>query len=76
MADALYKSNGTTPTDDEIKSMSYIIGYYKDKLTSNRLREFRLKAEPYWRDRFLYEQKNPLKGIKNAYILMKAIIIY
>ena len=61
MADALYKSDGTTPTDDEIKAASYIIGYYKDKLTPNRLNEFRSKAEPYWRDRFLYEQSNPWK---------------
>jgi len=61
MADALYKSDGTFPTDDEIKAQSYIIGYYKDKLTSNRLKEFRDKAEPYWRDRFLYEQNNPIK---------------
>lgn len=61
MADALYKSDGTTPTDDEIKAQSYIIGYYKDKLTTNRLTEFRQKAEPYWRDRFLYEQNNPFK---------------
>ena len=61
MADALYKSDGTFPTDDEIKSMSYVIGYYKDKLTSNRLKEFRDKAEPYWRNRFLYEQNNPFK---------------
>ena len=61
MADALYKPDGTIPTDDEIKSMSYKIGYYKDKLTSNRLAEFKNKAEPYWRDRFLYEQKNPFK---------------
>ena len=61
MADALYKSDGTVPTDDEIKSMSYVIGYYKDKLTSNRLKEFREKAEPYWRDRFLYETNNPFK---------------
>lgn len=61
MADALYKADGTTPTDDEIKSMSYIIGYYKDKLTSNRLKEFRDKAEPYWRDRFIYETNNPFK---------------
>lgn len=59
MAEALYKPDGTTPTDDEIKSMSYKIGYYKDKLTSNRLKEFRDKAEPYWRDRFLFEQNNP-----------------
>lgn len=61
MADALYNSNGIIPTDDEIKAQSYIIGYYKDKLTSNRLKEFRDKAEPYWRDRFLYEQNNPIK---------------
>ncbi len=61
MADALYKTDGTTPTDDEIKSMSYIIGYYKDKLTFNRLKEFRQKAEPYWRDRFIYETNNPFK---------------
>ena len=59
MAEALYKSDGTFPTDDEIKSQSYIIGYYKDKLTENRLKEFRTKAEPYWRDRFLFEQNNP-----------------
>ena len=61
MADALYKSDGSTPTDDEIKSQSYIIGYYKDKLTTNRLSEFKTKAEPYWRDRFIYEQNNPFK---------------
>ena len=61
MADALYKNDGTTPTDNEIKSMSYIIGYYKDKLTENRLDEFRRKAEPYWRDRFIYEKNNPIK---------------
>ena len=61
MAEALYKSDGTFPTDDEIKSQSYIIGYYKDKLTENRLKEFRTKAEPYWRDRFLYETNNPFK---------------
>ena len=61
MAEALYKKDGTTPTDDEIKAKSYEVGYYKDKLTSNRLQEFRAKAEPYWRDRFLYEQSNPWK---------------
>ena len=59
MADALYKSNGVFPTNDEIKSMSYIIGYYKDKLTPTRLIEFRNRAEPYWRDRYVYEQKHP-----------------
>ena len=67
MADALYKSDGTTPTDDEIKSMSYVIGYYKDKLTANRLKEFRTKAEPYWRDRYIYEQNNPLGDKKRIY---------
>lgn len=61
MADILYDAEGLTPTDDEIKSASYIIGYYKDKLTTNRLKEFREKAEPYWRDRYIYEQKNPFK---------------
>ena len=61
MADALYKPDGTTPTDDEIKAQSYIIGYYKDKLTSNRIKEFRDKSEKYWRDRYLYEQANPIK---------------
>ena len=61
MAEALYKADGTIPTDDEIKAQSYIIGYYKDKLTSNRLAEFKQKAEPYWRDRFLYETNNPFK---------------
>lgn len=59
MADALYKSDGSIPTDDEIKSMSYKIGYYKDSLTSNRLTDFRKKAELYWRDRFIFEQNNP-----------------
>lgn len=64
MADALYKPDGTTPTDDEIKSMSYVIGYYKDKLTSNRIKEFRDKAEPYWRDRCIFEQKNGVNLVK------------
>ena len=58
MADYLYKNFGLSPSDDDIKSASYIIGYYKDKLTSNRLIEFREKAEPYWRDRYLFEQNN------------------
>ena len=61
MAEALYKNDGTTPTDDEIKSQSYIVGYYKDKLTENRIREFRQKAGPYWRDRYIFEQNNPFK---------------
>ena len=61
MAESLYKSNGKTPTDDEIKSKSYEIGYYKDKLSDNIIKKFREKAEPYWRDRFLYEQNNPIK---------------
>lgn len=63
MADYLYKqvleNKGAFPSDDDIKSASYKIGYYKDKLTPNRLLEFRLKAEPYWRDRYLYELNNP-----------------
>ena len=32
MALELYHSDGTTPTDDEIKSASYKIGYYKDNI--------------------------------------------
>ena len=67
MADYLYNSDGTTPTDDDIKSASYKIGYYKDKLTSNRLKEFRQKAEPYWRDRFIYEQNNPIGNKERVY---------
>jgi hypothetical protein len=61
MAESLYKSNGKTPTDDEIKAKSYEIGYYKDKLSDNIIKKFREKAEPYWRDRFIYEQNNPIK---------------
>ena len=61
MAEALYDPKGAIPTDDEIKAQSYIIGYYKDKLTANRIKEFREKAEPYWRDRYIYEQNNPFK---------------
>ena len=61
MAEALYSPKGAIPTDDEIKAQSYIIGYYKDKLTANRIKEFREKAEPYWRDRYIYEQNNPFK---------------
>lgn len=67
MADALYKSDGTTPTDDEIKSQSYVVGYYRDKLTANRLSEFRQKAEPYWRDRYVYEQNNPKSDKERIY---------
>ena len=67
MAEKLYKPDGVMPTDDEIKSMSYLVGYYKDKLTSNRLTEFRLKAEPYWRDRFIYESNNPKSNKERIY---------
>ena len=70
MADYLYKevlnNEGKFPSDDSIKAASYIIGYYKDKLTTNRLHEFKIKAEPYWRDRFIFETDNPWKeGDKN-----------
>ncbi len=61
MALELYNSNGTTPTDDKIKEASYKIGYYKDKLTSNRIIELRKKSTQFWRDRYIYEQKNPIK---------------
>lgn len=61
MALELYNSDGTTPTDDEIKIASYKIGYYKDKLTANRITELREKCNGFWRDRCLYEHKNPWK---------------
>ena len=62
MALELYHSDGTTPTDDEIKIASYKIGYYKDKLTSNRIAELRNKCDNFWRDRYIYEQKNVLRN--------------
>lgn len=61
MADALYDPKGGTPSDDDIKAASYKVGYYKDKLTQSRIKEFRSKANNYWRDRFLFEQNNPFK---------------
>ena len=61
MALELYKEDGTTPTDDEIKIASYKVGYYKDKLTNNRITEFRNKSNQFWRDRYLYEKSNPIK---------------
>ena len=71
MADKLYKVDGSTPSDDEIKAASYIVGYYKDKLSSNILLSFRQKAEPYWRDRFLYEQNHPTGDKKRIYTDIK-----
>lgn len=59
VADWLYKGEGTFPSDDDIKVASIKCSYYKDKLTQKRIDEFRLKAEPYWKQRFLYETKNP-----------------
>ena len=61
MALELYKPDGTTPTDDEIKVASYKIGYYKDKLTDSRITELRGKCNDFWRDRCLYEHNNPFK---------------
>ena len=61
MALELYHPDGTTPTDDEIKIASYKIGYYKDKLTTNRISELREKCNQFWRDRFIYETNNPFK---------------
>ena len=61
MALELYNPNGTTPTDDQIKAASYKIGYYKDKLTSNRITELREKCNKFWRDRCIYEHNNPFK---------------
>ena len=61
MALELYNPEGTTPTDDEIKVASYKIGYYKDKLTTNRITELRQKCNDFWRDRCIYEHNNPFK---------------
>lgn len=61
MALELYHDDGTTPTDDEIKIASYKIGYYKDKLTANRISELREKCNQFWRDKFIYETNNPFK---------------
>ena len=61
MALELYHKDGTNPTDDEIKIASYKVGYYKDKLTSNRITELREKCNNFWRDRYIYEQKHTLK---------------
>jgi hypothetical protein len=69
MALELYHPDGTTPTDDEIKAASYKIGYYKDKLTTNRIKELREKCNQFWRDKFLYEQNNKFKeGVEYLYI--------
>ena len=67
MADYLYSPDGITPTDDQIKSASYIIGYYKDKLTASRLADFRSRAESYWKERFLFENENPYNGVERLY---------
>lgn len=61
MALELYNPDGTTPNDDEIKIASYKIGYYKDKLTPSRITELREKCNQFWRDRYLYENNNPIK---------------
>lgn len=59
MALELFHPDGSIPTDDEIKIASYKVGYYKDKLTSSRISELREKCNNFWRDRFLFEKKNP-----------------
>ena len=68
MALELYNPNGTTPTDDEIKIASYKIGYYKDKLTASRIKELRDKCNKFWRDRCIYEDKNPVSDKERVYI--------
>lgn len=75
VADYLYKSDGTSPTDDDIKVASIKCNYYKDKLTINRLKEFKLKAESYWRDRFLFEQENPISDKQRLYTDQKSVNI-
>lgn len=67
VADYLYRSDGSTPTDDDIKVASITCNYYKDKLTPSRLSDFRQKAESYWRDRYIFEQKNPVDEKSRIY---------
>lgn len=59
MAEYLFdimKKNGTTsPTDAEIIKASNVIDYYKNKMTSNKIKELRLKCNDYWTQRFLFE---------------------
>lgn len=74
VADYLYKNDGTIPSDDDIKIASIECNYYKDKLTTNRLLDFKSRAEIYWRDRFLYEQSNPpVEGIERIYTDEKSV---
>ena len=73
VADYLYNSDGKPVNDDDIKVASIKCNYYKDKLTTNRLNEFKLKAEPYWRDRFLFEQKNPPSDKTRIYTDEKSV---
>lgn len=73
VADYLYKNDGSPVTDDDIKVASIKCNYYKDKLTTNRLNEFKLKAEPYWRDRYIYEQNNPLTDKFRIYTDEKSV---
>lgn len=73
MADYLYNNDGTFPSDDDIKIATYKCNYYKDKLTSKRLQEFKDKAFPYWRDRFLFEQNNPKSEKTRIYTDEKSV---
>lgn len=66
MADELYvkfKEN-TTVTVDDIINASNKIGYFKNKMTENRIQEVYIQCSVYWQNRYLYEQntldKNPI----------------
>ena len=64
-------------TDDEIKSMSYIVGYYKDKLTPIDLKNLEIKQNHIGEIDFYMNRIIRLKKIlKNVYILMKRILNY
>ena len=74
VADYLYKNDGSPVSDDDIKIASIKCNYYKNQLTKNRLIDFKTRAEPYWRDRFLYEQKHPpVEGINRIYTDEKSV---
>lgn len=56
MADELYYDacKGTL-SDEAIISASNKIGYYKDKMTDNRIQDVRDKCQSYWEQRQIYE---------------------
>lgn len=75
VADFLYKGDGTTAKDDDIKVASIRCNYYKDKLNPKKILEFKKKAEPYWRDRFIFERKNSNSTKNRIYTDEKSVAL-